>query len=410
MTRIAVLTIGTELLDGRVSDSNTADIARALQQSGLQLAESRCVADIPDMIADQLREMSCSCAVLLVTGGLGPTDDDLTAAAAANAFDLPLHENHTALSLIEDFFHRTARPMHTANRKQALLPAGALPIPNPSGSAPGFLLAQQQCRIYFLPGVPREMQVMLQESVLPQLTALFPAPPRKRKTFKVLGIAESHLQEKLRPLTFPEGLDPTFTLDYPLVLLGFEASGQQADTLLERCAEMVRPLLDTALVAEDAQTLPGVVAELLQQHSLTLSLAESCTGGLVASLLTDIPGTSRFLERGAVTYANSAKQDWLGVPETDLEQHGAVSEEVARAMATGIRKAAGTDLALGITGIAGPDGGTPEKPVGTVFVALATAEQCLVEPLKLQGDRAHIRRAAAFRSLDLLRRHLTQQL
>ncbi|PLY05475.1 MAG: damage-inducible protein CinA [Desulfuromonas sp.] len=406
MKRIAVLAIGSELLDGRVSDTNTADIARILRRRGLQITESRCVGDDPEAIATQLQEMTRACDVLLVTGGLGPTDDDLTAAASAAAFNLPLEENRAALQLIEAFFQRSARPMHAANRKQALLPMGVTPLPNPSGSAPGFLLEQQGCQTYFLPGVPKEMRIMLQEGVLPGLAEA--APPLHQKTLKILGIAESHLQEKLRGVTFPGQIEPSFTLDYPLVLLTFEACGETAPELLEACATPVRTLLGNALVAEDEQTLPGVVATLLTEREVSLSLAESCTGGMVAELLTEVPGASRFLERGAVTYANSAKQDWLDVPEEALEQHGAVSEEVAHAMAIGIRQAATTDYALALTGIAGPDGGTAEKPVGTVYVALASRTGCTVEHLQLKGGRSQIRRAAAFRSLDLLRRRLLE--
>ena len=405
MTRIAVLTIGSELLDGRVSDTNTATIGDLLHRAGLKLRESRCVSDTPQDIILQLRELASANDVLLVSGGLGPTNDDLTAAAAAQAFNLPLLQNPDAETLIEAFFTRTRRPMHTSNRKQALLPASATPVINASGSAPGFTLNQSGCQLYFMPGVPREMTVMLQEEVLPLLRKSIPSPALSRKTLKILGIAEAHLQEKLRDVAFPDDLEPTFTLDYPLVLLTFEASGE-ASELLEESAVLVRNLLGDAVVAEDQESLPEVVAGLLTARGATLSIAESCTGGLLAKLLTDIPGASRFLERTAVTYANSAKTDWLKVDPDLLEQHGAVSAEVAEAMAEGMRHAANSDYALSTTGIAGPDGGTAEKPVGTVYVALATANGANAILLQLQGDRRHIRRAAAFRTLDMLRREL----
>jgi len=406
VSSIAILAIGSELLDGRVADTNTAEIARELHGLGLRLQESRCVGDSPQQIARHLTDLAAAHEVVLVTGGLGPTDDDLTAAAAALAFDLELEENPDALNLIASFFTRTGRPMHPPNRKQAQLPRGAKPLTNPIGSAPGFLLERPRCQLFFLPGVPREMRTMLAESVLPALVRRFPAPPLQRKTFKVLGVAEAHLQELLAGVDFPDAVTTAFTLDYPLVLLTFEATGRDAAAQLEDCAGRVRPLLDEALVAEDGQSLPGVVANLLTAQGRTLALAESCTGGLVATLLTDIPGASAFLERGAVSYANRAKQDWLKVDPVLLERHGAVSEEVARAMAEGIRQAAGTDLGLAITGIAGPEGGTAEKPVGTVFVALAGSEGARAVRLQLQGSRGQIRRAAAFRALDLLRRRL----
>jgi len=406
VSRIAVLAIGSELLDGRVSDTNTAEIAAALRSIGLELAESRCVGDSPAAIAAQLRELAARYAVVLVTGGLGPTGDDLTAVAAAEAFSLPLAEHAEALAQVEAFFQRSGRIMHPPNRKQTLLPASAAPLPNPIGSAPGFSLVNAGAELFFLPGVPREMRAMLTQSVTPRLAERFPAPPRLSKTLKVLGIAEAHLQELLADVHLPAGIVPAFTLDYPLVLLTFEASGATAAAQLEACATLVKPLLGEALVAEDRESLPEVIARLLTAQGKSLAVAESCTGGLVAKLLTDVPGASRFLERTAVTYANSAKQDWLAVPEELLVRHGAVSKEVALAMAEGMRHAAATDFALAITGIAGPDGGTVEKPVGTVYVALATPYEARADHLQLQGGRDLIRRAAAFRSLDLLRRTL----
>jgi len=408
--KISVLAIGDELLSGELADTNTLHIARILGRHGYSLRESLCVGDNEMDIEEALLDLSAKRDVVLVTGGLGPTADDITARVAARTFKRRLMLNETALEQIRDHFARLGAEMHPRNEKQALLPQKATLIPNPKGTAPGFILHQGGKDLFFLPGVTEEMTAMLEQSVLP---ALFERTgnlaPRQERHLKVFGLSEPKVEELLSRQGLPEGVQLAFGVEYPLVIVKLRREGADAGSLLDKAELAARKALGDFLVATGDETLPQNVARLLTAGGATLSLAESCTGGLIASWLTDIPGASAFLERGAVTYANSAKQDWLKVPETVLTEQGAVSEACARAMARGIRKAAGTTLGLAVTGIAGPSGGTPEKPVGTVFIALDAADEQRVKGYRFRGDRNRIRTMTACMALEWVRRYLTSR-
>jgi nicotinamide-nucleotide amidase len=404
--KIAVLTIGDELLNGEMTDTNTMRIARCLGAHGLALRESRSVADLEVDIAEALLDLARRQDVVIVSGGLGPTADDLTARAAARACERRLILSDEALRLIREHFRRSGRSMHPADEKQALLPQKATILPNPVGSAPGFLLHQGGKELYFLPGVPTEMAAILEQSILPRLQertgGVFPLQER---VLKVFGLSEPKTEERLAG-KLPAGVALAFGVDFPFVHVKLRAGGDEAEAHLDRAELIVRQALDDFVVAMDAGSLPQTVARQLTAAGLTLSLAESCTGGLIAKLLTDIPGSSAFLERAAVTYANSAKRDWLGVSVDLLAREGAVSEACALAMARGIRQAAGSDVAVAVTGIAGPTGGTPDKPVGTVYLALTAADAEQVKGYRFGGEREQIRTLAACMALDWLRRYL----
>lgn len=410
--KIAILTIGSELLSGELSDTNTACIARVLGAHGYEVRDSLTVADIETDIEEALLALSARRDVVIVTGGLGPTADDLTARVAARAFKRRLMLNEEALALIRDHFSRSGRPMHPRDEKQALLPQKIVVIPNPRGSAPGFFLHHNGKEIFFLPGVPAEMQAMLEASVVPHLQECVgrPVHPRQERIFKIFGLTEPQVEELLATAALPPGIVVAFGVDFPFVHAKLRASGEDGETLLDRAELPVRRVLGKYLVATGEETLAGNVARLLTDAGLTLSLAESCTGGLIAATLTDFAGASAFLERGAVTYANKAKADWLGVPPAILEQEGAVSEACARAMARGIRTAAGTDLGLAVTGIAGPTGGSAQKPVGTIWLALSAPGAERVKLYRFGGDRAQIRRLAACTGLEWLRRYLIDRI
>ncbi|WP_303720581.1 CinA family nicotinamide mononucleotide deamidase-related protein [Malonomonas rubra] len=402
---IAVLTTGDELLNGELADTNTGTIAASLANYGYKL---RCSLSVPDQekeIEAALRYLTEHVKVVIVTGGLGSTGDDLTARAAARATGQQLAINELALEMVHSWFRKRNRAMEPSNERQALLPLGAQPLPNRIGTAPGFRLQKDGCELFFLPGVPNEMQAMFEQSVLPALKELHPpAPARQQRNFKLFGLPEPKIDSMIPYRQLPEGVDVAFALDYPLVLVKLRADGDDAAQKLDRAEAILQPLLGDHIMARDEETPEGNVGKLLSNANLSLSLAESCTGGLVASLFTSQPGASAFLERCAVTYADSAKQDWLQVPLPLLQQHGAVSEQCARAMAIGLRHATGTDLALAITGIAGPDGGTAEKPVGTVFIALASQEGVHVKRYQFNGERSKVQRMSAFMALEWLRR------
>lgn len=404
--KIAVLAVGDELLNGEMSDTNTMRIARCLGAHGLSLRESRAVADVEVDIVEALLDLARRQDLVIVTGGLGPTADDLTARAAARAFERRLILSDEALQQIREHFRRSGRPMHAGDEKQALLPQKATILPNPVGSAPGFLLRQGDKDIFFLPGVPTEMAAILEQSILARLLERAGgAFPRQERVLKVFGLSEPKTEERLAG-SLPAGVTLAFGVDFPFVHVKLRAAGEEAETLLDRAELAARQALDNNVVAIGTGSLVQTVARQMTTAGLTLSLAESCTGGLIAKLLTDLPGASAFLERGAVTYANSAKGDWLGIPADLIAREGAVSEACALAMARGIRRAAGTDVALAVTGIAGPSGGTPGKPVGTVYLALAAADAEQVRGYRFGGEREQIRTLSACMALDWLRRYL----
>jgi nicotinamide-nucleotide amidase len=407
---IAVLTTGDELLNGELTDTNTGTIAAILSRYGYRL---RCSLSVPDQekeIEAALRYLTQHVQVVIVTGGLGSTGDDLTARAAARATGQRLAINEQALEMVHDWFRKRNRQMEPANERQALLPIEARPLPNPLGTAPGFRLRHGSCELFFLPGVPSEMQAMFDQGVLPVLQQLYPSSAAlQQRTYKLFGLPEPKIDALIPYQQLPDGVEVAFALDYPLVIVKLRAEGDDAAQKLDLAEALLQQSLGENIMARDGESPEGNVGKLLINAGLSLSLAESCTGGLVASMLTSQPGASAFLERAAVTYADSAKLDWLQVPLPLLQQHGAVSEQCARAMAIGLRHATGTDLALAVTGIAGPDGGTVEKPVGTVYLALASSEGVHVKGYRFNGDRNKVQRMSTFMALEWLRRFTLRQ-
>ncbi len=408
---IAILTTGNELLSGEVTDTNTATVAEILARNGYRLCRSLVVPDQEKEIYDALLYLSGHVDCVIVTGGLGATSDDLTARAAARAVRQPLVINDEAMEQVRNWFASRQRQMEPQNERQALLPQQAVILPNPLGIAPGFRLEHQDCELFFLPGVPAEMRAMFEKSVLPALRKKVPQnAPLRQRTLKFFGIPEPKIDRLIPYQRLPLGVDVAFSLDYPLVLVKLKSTASDADQRLDQAEALLIQELGHALMARNEESAEQTVAKLLCASGLTLSLAESCSGGLVASLLTSVPGASAFLERGGVTYANSAKQDWLGVPAQILQDHGAVSEACARAMASGLKVRSGSDLALAITGIAGPDGGTAEKPVGTVYIALASPAGVHANRYHFHGTRQKIQRMSAFMALEWLRRYAIQHL
>jgi nicotinamide-nucleotide amidase len=410
-TKIAVLSIGDELMYGEIADTNFAHIAARLYSCGLPVERHPTVGDDAEAIASELRGLIAAADAVIITGGLGPTSDDRTAAAAADAFSRPLQLNREALAHIKRFAGRHGGEISTADEKQAHIPAGADLIHNPTGTASGFIIPADACRFFFLPGVPREMTLMLEETVLPALLALQEDTRICRtKVLNVFGPSEAEVGTLLEELASPaDGVSVAFCVEFPVIQVKLRAEGEDAAAVansLVTAAERARALLDDWVFAEDDDTIDTVVAGLLQEKGLTLAFAESCTGGLLAKRITDVSGSSAYFLEGAVTYSDSSKIRYLNVPESLLEKKGAVSSEVAAAMAVGVRNASGSDIALSVTGIAGPDGGTQEKPVGTVFISLADHDTCETRNFLFNGDREAIRTITAFSALDWLRRHL----
>lgn len=403
--RIATLSIGDELLCGEVVDTNAGFIAARLYDVGARVRMHLTVGDDEARIVAALAELAAENDAVVVTGGLGPTPDDLTAAAAARAAGTQLELSAAALAHLARFEERISGALHPANRRQALIPAGSSPIPNPLGTACGFVLELGAARLFFLPGVPFEMERMLEDTVLPALAGPG-GGAGGRIVLKLFGVSEAAAAAELEgciPAGSPVQL--AYCVKFPEIHLILRCKAPDRD-LLEAAAAAVRERLGSFVFAEGEQTMDGVLASLLGESGLTLALAESCTGGMIAARVTARAGSSRYFLEGNVTYSNEAKTRMLGVPAELILAKGAVSAEVAVAMAQGARRAAGSDLALSVTGIAGPDGGSPEKPVGTVFMAVADASSCRVEKYNFQGDRDRVRSIACFTALDWLRKHL----
>jgi len=408
---ISTLSIGDEVIYGEIVDTNVAHISSRLYGSGFQLRRHLCVGDNEPDIMDAIEMLASHNDFVIATGGLGPTVDDLTARSAARATGRRLVLNEDALAHLKERYRIMNREMLPSTEKQALLPTKITLVPNPIGTACGFIIPYKGCFLFFLPGVPVEMKRMLDETVIP-----FILSRTKQKTsietrvMRVLGLSETHVENRIKELAIPrEGLSIAYCVSFPEVEVKLRAEGEneaRIRELLDTTAEKVREQLGEHLVAEGGETIDTVVASLFRKKGVTLSLAESCTGGLIAARITDLSGSSAYFLEGAVTYSNDTKIRHLQVPPELLEKEGAVSSATAMAMARGIRKASGSDIALAVTGIAGPDGGSEEKPVGTVFLALAGRSDCTAKRYQFNGDRERIRRMTAFTALDWLRRHL----
>lgn len=409
--KIATLSIGDEVVFGEIVDTNAPFIASRLYDIGLKVRQHFTVGDVEGDIMEAIRTTAATSDAVIATGGLGPTIDDITARAAAKATDRRLALNEAALTHLKEFLTKRGRSLDTANERQALLPAKSSLIPNPTGTACGFHFQFNGCSFFFLPGVPKEMARMVEESVIPLLRELnTQAKIIRVKVLKVFGVPEAQLDTLLAGVTEPGSpVTVAFQVDFPQILVKLRSEGDNemhVSAALDEACRKSMAILHRHLFAEDDETMDSVVAALFRKKGLTLSLAESCSGGLVAKRITDIPGSSTYFLEGSVTYSNAAKMHSLGICSQLLGEKGAVSSEVAMAMARGMRKLSGSDIALAVTGVAGPDGGTPEKPVGTVFIALATHSCCQAKRYQFTGNRSEIRAITAFMALDWLRRYL----
>jgi len=415
--KLDLLTVGTELLLGHTVDTNAAELGVALAAAGVEIDRHITVADRTDAIRSAVAESLERAGAVLTTGGLGPTRDDVTKTAVAELLGRPLVLDDALLHGLEERFRRLGRwPMPEVNRSQALVPEGATVLPNPRGTAPGLWVEDERGRlVVMLPGVPREMRGLLVEEVLPRLVAWqqraggAPAVVLSR-TVRTTGTPESALAERLTGVE--EEIAP-LTLAYlpsvdgvDLRITAWSLPREDAERRLADAAQVVRTRVGDHGYGEDGADLAAVVLDAVRRRRGRLAVAESCTGGLLGERLTAVPGASEVFVGGVVAYANGVKTDLLGVAPEIVERHGAVSEEAARAMAAGAQRVFNAYCALAVTGIAGPSGGTPEKPVGTVWLAAAAGEHARVLKRMFPGDRDEIRRRGAQAALDLLRRLL----
>ena len=401
---IEILIVGNEILSGRTIDKNSIYLVNSLAGKGFPVRFISVAGDVMIDLVGALHIAHGRADVVLVTGGLGPTSDDITVEAAAEAFGRKLVFDEGVFRKIEELFRRRRRFMSDSNRKQAYIPEGAAPIRNPVGTAPGIRLESGGKRVYLMPGVPSEMRTMFETAILPEITASFESAHIETAVVQVTGISESELFDKVKHLPGakdylafypgPEGITVSIRTPggAPLVALALQAG--------------ITEILGDVVFSTAGEPLEQVVGKLLVERKLTLGIAESCTGGLIAHRITNIPGSSDYFLCGVVTYSNESKQGVLGIDEHLIRTYGAVSAETAGAMADGIRRLSGADIGISTTGIAGPGGGSGEKPVGLMFAGYSTALRTETQKLQFVEDRVINKSRMSQAVLDILRLHL----
>lgn len=407
-----LISIGDELLIGQTVNTNVSFLGQALSDNNIEIVRSTVVGDEESDILAELESGSKFADVVICTGGLGPTHDDITRTCVLKYFDTKLVLNEEVLKGIKERFARLKRTLNQINEEQALVPENAKIIPNKRGTAPGYILVKENTTFVFMPGVPYEMKSMFTESVLPLITEMegIPSLHRIKTTLLSTGIPESTLFQKLGNL---DELLKGAKLAFLPSLVGVKMRITVTDPIKENAAnrlieieQMIRGRVGRFIYGKGEETLAEVVGRILKERGLTISVAESCTGGGIANQITDVAGSSAYFERAVVSYSNASKVEILDVDEDIIAKHGAVSEEVAFQMAQGIRGISGSDIGLSATGILGPGGGTPEKPVGTVYLGISTFETTYTKKLTVGEDRLLNKERIIHAALDFVRRHL----
>jgi nicotinamide-nucleotide amidase len=409
--RAEIISIGDEILTGQIADTNSPFMAEKLTGEGIEVVFSTCVGDDIEKIAEAFGTAGSRADVIIATGGLGPTSDDLTKKAIVKVFKRNLVFHEEILKKIEKSFEKRGLSMPKIDQNQALLPQGAKPLANRWGVAPGIFIEAEsgggKTLFFALPGVPLEMKWMLENEVLPILRSKKPESLILHRKLRTTGIPESVVYEKIQGLIDPKGdVKIAFLPSYLGVDMRMTTSLKQkgeAEAKIKELEKKVREILGTYIYGTDDQTLEEVVGKLLSERKKTIAVAESCTGGLIGAKFTNVSGSSEYFERGVVTYSNQAKTELLKVPPEIIEKYGAVSEEVAILMAEGVRKLAKTNYGLSVTGIAGPTGGTPEKPVGLVYIGFAHENDSFAQRFQFGGDRMTNRERAAQAALNIVR-------
>ncbi|MEM6792663.1 MAG: competence/damage-inducible protein A [Acidobacteriota bacterium] len=412
--KAAIIAVGSELLSTERLDTNSLRLAAVLERYGVSLIGKSVVADDEPRLAAEIDSRLAEAELVVVTGGLGPTEDDRTRAAAAQALGRGMREDPELVEWIRERFRSFGREMPDVNRRQAQVIDGAEVLENRWGTAPALRLERSGHHLFLLPGVPREVDGLMRRELEPWLQERLGDASLERRTVKVAGLGESDVEERLEPVYREFGRDAVAVLASPgevRVVASARGSAAEREALLAPLLAAVRRCVGRAAFTDRAdETLEEAVGALLAARGLKLSTAESCTGGWISQRLTGVPGSSAWFEGGAVTYSNALKSTLLGVPEELIDAHGAVSEEVARSMAAGARERFGTDLAVAVTGIAGPGGGSPEKPVGLVHLAVAGPARDSIHHRRVQlpGDRERVRRLTCQIALEMIRRRLLE--
>lgn len=410
MLTAEIIAVGSELLTPEKTDTNSLWLTEKLMGIGIEVKLKTIVGDDEARLEETIRDALKRSDVVITTGGLGPTEDDITRPISARAASRELVYRNELETDLRERFRRWGREMPEINKRQAFVIDGAVVLPNPLGSAVGMMLEDADKFLVVLPGPPREMQPMFENHVLEMLRSVAGNISVVRRVLRVSGMGESAVDEVIAPIYKSYPAVQTSILfnrtEVEIHLLVSANSAAEGAAILDELAGKLAESLGPAVFAMNGETMEEVVGNLLKEHGQTVSVAESCTGGLIAVRLTDIPGSSAYFLEGVVTYSNEAKRRALGVPADVLEAHGAVSPQTAEAMAAGMRNRAGTDYAIAVTGIAGPDGGSEDKPVGTVFIGYADKKNTKSLRLTLPGDRYLIRWRSSQAALDYLRRQI----
>ena len=414
--RACIIAVGSEMLTPFRVDTNSLFITDRLNTIGFDVRMKTVVGDDVGELAGLVRASLDWADLIVLTGGLGPTADDITRDAVAQVLDLPFDEDEETVARIRERFTRRGMVMQEINRRQAMVPRGAALLDNPNGTAPGLWLEHGRTALVLLPGPPREMKPMFEAIVRDRLTARSGGAGLFRRVLKITGQPESVVDAKAQPIygrwqTQEVPISTTILAVLGQIELHLTAGApdrEAADRVLDPAVRELQAALGGDVYSVDGASLEEVVGARLRERRLKVAVAESCTGGLLTSRLTDVPGSSAYVERSEVCYSNQAKIDSLGVPAALIAAHGAVSEPVARAMAEGIRAKASADVGMGVTGIAGPDGGTPEKPVGTVAIAVLVGADARVRTFQFVGAREMVKFQSAQAALNMLRLMLSQ--
>ena len=415
--KACIVAVGSEMLTPFRVDTNSLTITERLNQIGFDVRLKAVVGDQVEELARVLESALAWADLIVLTGGLGPTEDDITRDAVARVLNLQVEIDERIVDRIRERFARRGLTMPEINRRQGMVPQGATVLANPNGTAPGLWLERGRTAIVLLPGPPREMTPMFDAVIRDRLTSRATGGGLFRRVLKITGRTESDVDAAAQPVYSPWTTAPVPISTTILAMLGqielhltAEAPTRaDADTALDAAQRELEAVLGSAIYSTDGRPLEAIVGAMLRERRMTIAVAESCTGGLLASRLTDVPGSSEYVERGVVCYSNLAKTELAGVPDSLIEEHGAVSEPVAQAMATGIRDRAGASVGIGITGIAGPGGGSPEKPVGTVAIAVAVGDAMRVRTFQFLGGREMVKFQSAQAGMNMLRLLLLKQ-
>ncbi len=402
---------GTEVLLGHILNTHAQYLGVKLSGMGIEIILNTTVGDSRELMLSVLRQALERSELIIITGGLGPTTDDLTAEVVADVLRVPLIQDQESLHAIKDIFQSRSMNMPQSNVKQTYFPQGSIILPNGNGTAPGALIERNNKIIILLPGPPHELKPMFEDSVVPLLSGkISSSEVVKYRIFKLTGISESAVQDLLKDLGGQGNPGIAYMAkpgEIQVRISARAADDEQAEGLLEELSGKIKLLLDKYIFALDEEILEEQVGKLLLENGLTLGTAESCTGGMIASRLTDIPGSSEYFKGGIVSYTNEVKNRVLGVGQEILNTFGAVSGETAGAMARGAREKTNADLGLSVTGVAGPGGGTAKKPRGLVYIALAAADKVICREYHFAGSRAAVRQGSVNSALNLLRQYLT---